>query len=206
MEIYSNPDEIVFTAPGPTEKFLQKIPHSSSILDLGCGYGRNLTELKKQGYENLWGVDISKQLIKRAKQNSLLESANLEVSDLLDYKTSKKFDLILIVGVIEYFIEKNKRESLIHLFDTLLKKNGYIYLATFLRSPFYDTYYKKNKDLQYGSIKTDKGVILFHDTKDGIHTLFSEYFHPVLKEDAEFTTWSGNKVSGYKVLFERKQV
>ena len=41
---------------------------NSKILDLGCNVGRHLNFLKKNGYRNLYGVDIGKLAIKNSKK------------------------------------------------------------------------------------------------------------------------------------------
>jgi SAM-dependent methyltransferase len=41
---------------------------NSKILDLGCNIGRHLTELKKLGYNNLYGVDIGRIPIAKSKK------------------------------------------------------------------------------------------------------------------------------------------
>jgi SAM-dependent methyltransferase len=41
---------------------------SNKILDLGCNVGRHLSELKKLGYSNLYGVDIGKIPIAKSKK------------------------------------------------------------------------------------------------------------------------------------------
>ncbi|XP_064606578.1 EEF1A lysine methyltransferase 2-like [Liolophura sinensis] len=42
--------------------------HEDPVLDIGCGNGMMLVELRKQGYRNLWGVDYSVGAITLAKQ------------------------------------------------------------------------------------------------------------------------------------------
>ena len=41
---------------------------SNKILNLGCNVGRHLSELKKLGYSNLYGVDIGKIPIAKSKK------------------------------------------------------------------------------------------------------------------------------------------
>jgi len=55
-------------------RYLKK---SDSILDIGCGAGRTTIALKKLGYENIHGVDLSKAMIEQAK--NLSEKYNLEI-------------------------------------------------------------------------------------------------------------------------------
>lgn len=41
-----------------------------NVLDLGCGYGWHCIYAKEQGAENVIGVDLSKKMIDKAKENS----------------------------------------------------------------------------------------------------------------------------------------
>jgi 2-polyprenyl-3-methyl-5-hydroxy-6-metoxy-1,4-benzoquinol methylase len=56
-----------FTVPfnaGLFEKFAAK---DARILDVGCGYGRTISELHDAGYENLFGTDFSEKMIESSK-------------------------------------------------------------------------------------------------------------------------------------------
>lgn len=66
-------------------------------LDAGCGTGRLLAPLQRAGW-NTWGVDVSKEMLKRARENgadSLLRG-DLRRLPLPD----KKFDSALVVQVL----------------------------------------------------------------------------------------------------------
>lgn len=45
---------------------------NSSILEVGCGYGRVLENLYQNCYEKLTGVDISPKIISQVKKNILI--------------------------------------------------------------------------------------------------------------------------------------
>ena len=49
------------------------------VLDLGCGWGRHLAELKKRGFENLVGVDVQSALPRTLTglHHTLIELARL---------------------------------------------------------------------------------------------------------------------------------
>ncbi|WP_456363555.1 class I SAM-dependent methyltransferase [Priestia aryabhattai] len=68
-------------------------------MDYGCGYGRTLSELKKQGYHNLYGVDFSKEMIKRAQLNSGDIQYSVINSGLLRF-ADNSFDSVLLFAVL----------------------------------------------------------------------------------------------------------
>ena len=51
------------------EKIIERhVPKSSSILVVGCGTGREIYGLKKLGFKDIVGVDISPDMTKEAKK------------------------------------------------------------------------------------------------------------------------------------------
>ena len=56
------------TTPFQAEEFSKYVKRDRVILDIGCGYGRTLDELYHNGYRNLIGIDFSKGMIERGKQ------------------------------------------------------------------------------------------------------------------------------------------
>lgn len=81
-------------------EFLKKFikSYNSSVLDLGCGWGRHLKALAKIGYKNLTGVDSSEKLIGKAKV--MLKDypfVKLIKSDFVDFRSNKKYEFIFQV-------------------------------------------------------------------------------------------------------------
>ncbi len=77
--------------------------NSDSVLDAGCGTGTILRTIKvRRGI----GVDISPAMIEIAKASSANYS-NLAffASDIANFRASEKFDLILLMDVIEHLAE-----------------------------------------------------------------------------------------------------
>ncbi|CAN5552585.1 hypothetical protein BH10BAC5_BH10BAC5_09610 [soil metagenome] len=83
---------------------------NAKILDLGCGLGQTLNELKKLGYKNISGIDISDESVKAmnnlkipiTKVNDIAEFANSTSNS-----SSEKYDFLIMSHVLEH-IEKNK--------------------------------------------------------------------------------------------------
>jgi len=91
------------------------IPENSSILELGCGTGRLIHELKPSFAT---GVDISKKMILEAKNNySNYEFFNLDIeSEKLVNTIKKKYDFIILSDLIGLVDDVQEVLSSLHHF------------------------------------------------------------------------------------------
>ena len=65
--------------------WIRKIYNHNSVirmLDAGCGTGHHLQELYREGYKNLYGMDLSLVQIKQAKKNNLYLEKNITRGDI----------------------------------------------------------------------------------------------------------------------------
>ncbi len=60
----------------------------ATILDYGCGYGRTLCELRKAEFINLYDVDFSEEMIKRAKCKSQMNSVRCDAGAIRSYSAN----------------------------------------------------------------------------------------------------------------------
>lgn len=72
---------------------------SSAIFDVGCGTGRHLLELKKRGYDNIFGFDLSTDQLLGAKRKAAANNLNLNLfcANAVKFKVKKKFDLVTML-------------------------------------------------------------------------------------------------------------
>ncbi len=97
-----------------------------SVLDIGCGHGYVTRELPG---ENILGIDLSEKAIKQVKKLSIKKRKKIQyqVADFFDLPrilSGKKFDLIVITGVLyPQYIGKSFTLSYL-IIDELLAKNG----------------------------------------------------------------------------------
>ena len=107
--------------------FLRKyIPENKNItiVDIGCGTARHIAELKKLGYENVFGFDFSENLINQAKEIHPEIKDRLFISDARKLKSKKADVLFCLYDVIGSFPNEKDNQKIIKSAKKNLKKNG----------------------------------------------------------------------------------
>lgn len=106
------------------ERFLNYLKPGSSIIDLGCGSGRDLKYFKEHGYL-AEGLDASKNLCKLARDYS---GCPVICTDFQNWKPDKQYDAFWANAsllhleeeeILDFFKEKTK----------YLKKDGIVYFS-----------------------------------------------------------------------------
>ena len=98
-----------------------------TILDIGCGTGKNSVELAKRFQADLVGVDNVKDVLIRAKQIYPEGEWVLLDADALSVKRAS-FDIVLLIFAIHLL--KNPNSLLTKLPQVLKKPNGRLFIVT----------------------------------------------------------------------------
>lgn len=95
-----------------------------SILEVGCGFGRNIKFLIEKGVlsATITGVDISSEMINLAREYIKNKKVKLYASNLTDFKPTTKFDLVFTHGALMH-IPEDKIEDAINKLINLSKKH-----------------------------------------------------------------------------------
>ena len=103
------------------KEFLNNNNNSSkylNLLDAGCGNGKNMIYANNNGYISD-GFDISKNLLSICKKKNL----NVFYKDILNFKSSKKYDKILAIAVLHHLEnEILQKIAIINLLNCLSDK------------------------------------------------------------------------------------
>ncbi len=83
---------------------LDNLRPGSRILEVGCGIGTLTAELAAAGMA-CTAIDFSAEMIKRAKA-SIGAAAEVEQTDLFEYKSGQKFAAVIANGVVCYYRDK----------------------------------------------------------------------------------------------------
>ncbi|MBN1971017.1 MAG: methyltransferase domain-containing protein [Candidatus Delongbacteria bacterium] len=117
------------------------------VLEIGCGSGANSQYLKP--YRSFHGVDFSCELIEFAKRNYSDDKTSFESSDLKNFSSEKKYDIILCIGVIHHLDEIKLVLDNVKLY---LKNDGIFLILEPSSSNFiiqFSRYFRKKVDRTY---------------------------------------------------------
>jgi len=198
-------DEKEFTAPLDVKRFKKYVKKNALILDLGCGYGRTLHQLKQIGYNNLTGIDFSEKMILRGHR--LFPEIKMEVMHD-DYKLPNDyFDAVILFAVLTCIENNDEQKNLIaNIFNTL-NKNGIIYISDFLLNndprnlERYNKYQAKYTN--YGTFELENGAILRHHAKKWLNELLKD-FKTIEYGETQFKTMNRNTSNAF-LYFGKKE-
>lgn len=101
---------------------------NSTFLEVGCASGNSLKYLGDKGAKELWGIDISKEQIKKAKSNLSNYNSHLIVSTMEEFNGVPKnyFDYVISIFSIGY---TSNLEKTIENIVMSLKEGGIFILS-----------------------------------------------------------------------------
>lgn len=95
--------------------------NTSSILDIGCGFGQFLGAMKEMGYADLNGIDINEEALSVCKEKGLKVD---KIDDIRTYNPGRKFDFILMNHVLEHLEKNSIIDTLRYIRENLLATRG----------------------------------------------------------------------------------
>ena len=121
--LYDHPEHYEAVFPEPNEetpqmclrmfaRFLESPP--SSILDIGCGTGRDLAALSRD-CPDCWGVDYLETMIRYARGRH--PKLHFQVGDMRTLRLQRSFDVILCMGsALMYALTNEEVDQVLHTF------------------------------------------------------------------------------------------
>ena len=110
------------------EQYLKNIlpkNKSSSILDIGCGFGQMLHQFKSMGYKNLKGIDLCGESCNHCKKQGL-DVERIKDIESFCKSSKKKYDFILMANVLEHIKKDEMISTMSNIKKYLLKESGEI--------------------------------------------------------------------------------
>ena len=187
-----------FSIPFQMEEFEEYVGKDKKILDIGCGYGRVLKELYDNSYTDLLGIDISSQMIRKAKENYPFIHFSMTKAEHLEYEDNS-IDSVILLAVLTSIVDSKSQQSFIKEVHRILKKNGILYMNDFLLndSDLYLERYEKYQDKykEYGIFETSDGGVFRHHSKEYLERLLNDFKCEKVKV-LKYSTMNGHVSNG----------
>jgi len=128
---------------------------SAAILDVGCGQGMLIRFLRRNGYDDVSGIDVSADQVALALQ---LGTPNVEQADLFEFadRGPPTCDVVVALDVIEHF-DRADVQRVFETFARLLRPGGKLVLRTPNGGSPYSGRHQFS-DLTHGLIYTDRSL------------------------------------------------
>ena len=98
-----------------------------SVLDVGCGGGRNLTYFLQSDFD-VYGIDLNEKRIEEVKQLPNVNSDNFKVGKVEEIPFDKNFDIIICNAVLHFAKSKFHFEEMLHSIWSKLALNGIMFV------------------------------------------------------------------------------
>ncbi|MDD4983849.1 MAG: methyltransferase domain-containing protein [Candidatus ainarchaeum sp.] len=125
-ERYSNSSGMKNTQHKIAKRVLQLLEiengKGKTLLDLGCGTGNTL-EVFEESEFNCVGLDISKEMLKFAKEKGF-KTKQGSITELHKFFPISKFDFVISISALQWLKEKKEYQKAISSISWVLKKNG----------------------------------------------------------------------------------
>ena len=144
-------------------KIKKKLPKNPFILDVGSAVGAFIEAAKKHGFNNVEGIEPSKQLYEKSI-NRKHKIFNGDLKEFIKINGNKKFDLVCYWDVIEHLAYPKKE---LELSKKILNNNGLL----LINFPDIGTFQAKLFGKNFWWIIS---VHLVHFTKDTMRSLFEK--------------------------------
>lgn len=167
-----------------------KFEKNTRVLEIGCGNGKTLFSLYRQGCDT-WGVDISKTAVEMCKKIALEKKQNPEQIVNADVRAlpfeNNFFDAILCIHVLEHLLGQERVKAVAEM-QRVLKKGGRACVQVFSVNDFR---YGKGKEVEPSTFLRGNKIIVHHFREDELETTFSGWKKTSLKAEAWQVRYSG---------------
>ena len=173
----------------------EKLPPTG--LDVGCGSGYFTRVFQKHGF-SVTGMDVSKEMLTRAKEKAAKEGVKSEylLGDITKLKTPVRYSFVTAINDCVNYVKKDKLKTAFKKVHAALSKNGLFLFDSSSKRKFYEKIANTvsaddREDVTYLSFNSLNGdevtmdVTLFVRREDGAFERYDEQHVQYVYEESE---------------------
>ncbi len=130
-------------------------PRTNTLLDCGCGNGKNMIYAQSLGYHSE-GFDISNNLLDICKNKGL----NVYYQDVLNLKANKKYNKIISIAVLHHLQTFEEQIAAIKILCDCLDNNGKLLVSFWSKEKTLEDIKKYLQDGQDGQDSQDSQALI----------------------------------------------
>jgi SAM-dependent methyltransferase len=191
-----------FAHPLRVHWLTNRLPKSSRIIDVGCGYGRTVSELFEAGFTRCVGLDFSAGMLDRCR-NEVPNAALVQNGGNGIPLQRKSVDAVLLFAVLTCVPGDAQQLALMDEVWRVLRPNGLLYISDLLLNQDernrarYEQY--EARFSSYGVFELPEGVVVRHHSEQWIEEITRRY-ERLEYEPFTVTTMNGNSSSAFQYL------
>jgi SAM-dependent methyltransferase len=191
-----------FSHPLRAEWLARYLNSESRILDYGCGYGRTLSDLRRDGYQNVVGVDFSEAMLARCHIE--VSQATVVLSDGHSIPLqADSCDAVLLFAVLTCIPADDEQRQQLAEVRRVLRRGGLIYISDLLVNDDARNRGRYDRDAGrykcYGVFELPEGVVVRHHSEEWIGEI-TRPFKQLEYEPFTVTTMNGNSSAAFQYL------
>lgn len=191
-----------FAHPFDHERFSTYVDKDAWILDLGCGYGRILSQLHHLGFTYCLGLDTSREMIVRGKAS--YPHLDLRIQEGLDIPFGDgTFDAMILFAVLTCVHRSEDQRYMLSEAYRVLSPGGVLYISDYPLQEDARCVERYRRCMHaygvYGVFETPDGGIFRHHDLTWVAELTTR-FHSLDLFEIDVQTMNGNKAKAFQLL------
>lgn len=176
------------------KNFAHENRRKGPVLDLGCGPGQTTRFLKDHGLKNISGIDISQNMINKARY--LNKDIRFETGDMLDLKYKRRS----VNSVVAFYAIVNFNYKQINIafreISRILKKNGQFLFSFHIGEErvHIENFLDQKVDIDFYFLNTDKVLKLLKKNSFKIINAVERFPYPDIEYQSKRAYILGEKI------------